>query len=342
MSLFFNFHGLVELEIDTQDKQTLHFFSEEYKPYQVDRLLGNTPRVFLRFQRKPFPSTTKGYSVSFHKLFANWAYHINILDENLIEIDVYGNLVSIAMVHHMLVHPSIRYLSSMAQVLMLHAGAVTYQQKSWLFTGYGGAGKTTTTSLLLKALGTGKFLHSDDYVFFDPTPKTYSYLTRSHLYWDLVRWLPALKEILTTQELVRLWVLGKIRKYSHEGVKWPVRIGFERMWTGYAHVREAIPAGVIWLERSTDGSVSLDPFDPTEDDLDNLIEMNFYEARHFLSLIQKNSSVQNYEYWLSAWQARERELLKDCFTQTQSYRLKISHISKNTSFLKDLVTLIKA
>ena len=342
MSIFFKFHNLLELEIDTKDKRTISFFMQEYQPYLVDQLSGDMPRVFLRFQRAFLPKIIKGYTLYSHKLFANWAYKVKIISDQQIEIDVYGNSLSISLVHHMLLHPSLRYLSSLQGVLMLHSGAVAYGQESWLFTGYGGAGKTTTTSLLLKALGKEGLLHADDYVFFSPEPRTYSYLTRSHLYWDLAKWLPALKKVLSVKELIALWFWGKLRDASREQIKWPVRVGFDRLWQGYEHLREATPAGVIWLEKSYDGTVSLDAFEPDTDELNKLVEMNFYEARHFLALLMKNSSIRGYEQWLDEWILRERELLRECFSKTQSYKLKISHVSKDVTFLAELLNEIRS
>ena len=89
----------------------------------------------------------QGYTFHQHKLLARWGYRMQVSPER-IELDVIGNRLSVPMVHHMLLHPSLRYLSARQGVLLLHAGAVSHLGKSLIFTGYGGAGKTTTTALV--------------------------------------------------------------------------------------------------------------------------------------------------------------------------------------------------
>jgi len=53
----------------------------------------------------------------------------------------------------------------------------------------------------------------------------------------------------------------------------------------------------------------------------DLVRMNFYEARHFLNLVQKSGSVPDYETWLEGWQDCERALLQERLREVPVYRL---------------------
>jgi len=338
-TLFFNFHDLVGIRIETGDEQAIKFFREEYKSYLTAELSPALPRIDLVFERKNSQKTHGNLTSHTHKFLARWDYKIDFKEKG-IEITAFGNGFAIAMIHHMLLHPSLRYLVSLQGVLMLHAGAIVHNGYSWLFTGYGGAGKTTTVSLLLKKLGKGKALHADDYVFISPGEKTFSYLTRAHLYLNLLSWLPELKEKLTAGEKMQLWLLGKTRQWTREGLKWPLRMSLERMWDGYEPVSEAIPAGIIWLERAEEKKSSIAPFTPKSQDVDKLAEMNFYEARHFLALVKKSNAVTDFEGWLTDWKSREKALLMRSVEATPSYLLKISHETQDTLFLDELVQMM--
>ena len=338
-ALFFNFHNLVGIQVISKDKQAKTFFREEYEPYLVDSLSPSLFCINLPFQKDRFLKIPENFTKHTHKLLARWGYRINIKEKS-IDIDAIGNNTSISLIHHMLLHPSLRYLAALQGVLMLHAGAIVLDEQSWLFTGYGGAGKTTTVSLLLQKLGRGKVLHADDYLFISPGVRTFSYLTRAHLYLNLISWLPELKTYLSPKEKQRLWFFGQARKWSGERLKWPLRMAFNRMWQGYEHAPEATPAGIIWLERSHQNTSSISPFNPTQQDIEKLAEMNFYEARHFLELVRKANAVPDFEKWLDEWKVREMALLKRSLEETPSYILEISHNTQDLSFLSDLEEMI--
>jgi len=157
--LTFQFHDIATARITT-DNQTAHnFFKTEYyyhlkesAPEIGNNLLLNSleekklPFLDIQFAKKKLP--IEGYTHHAHKVFARWSYKLEI-SQRYIGICANGNKTSIPMVHHMLLHPSLRYLSCVTDNLLLHAGAVVKNNKSILFTGKGGTGKTTITSIIL-------------------------------------------------------------------------------------------------------------------------------------------------------------------------------------------------
>jgi len=62
-----------------------------------------------------------------------------------IELDVIGNRMAVPMVHNNAAPSSLRYLSAQQGCCCYTRGAVSHLGRSLIFTGYGGAGKTTTT-----------------------------------------------------------------------------------------------------------------------------------------------------------------------------------------------------
>jgi len=47
-----------------------------------------------------------------------------------------------------------------------------------------------------------------------------------------------------------------------------------------------------------------------------LVRMNFYEARHFVNLVQKSGAVPNLTSWLGEWQSLERAYYKSITRST--------------------------
>jgi hypothetical protein len=268
----------------------------------------------------------EGFTFHQHKLLARWGYRIR-LDAGRIKLDVIGNRLAAPMVHHMLLHPSLRYLSAQRGVLLLHAGAVANAGRSLIFTGYGGAGKTTITSLVLAGGGASWSPHGDDYIFVGPGPRSLAYMTRAHLYRDLLRWVPEIGEQLSPGERLRLEVFSAIRRWSRDGLKWAVRLPIERLWPGRAVEKSAKPAAIILLERSPAAAEQrpvLSSVPAGETPLDRLISMNFFEARHFLKLVQKGRAVADFSSWSLAWQQCERDLLRQRLDEIPVYRLKLA------------------
>jgi hypothetical protein len=332
--LAFNFHDIVAFRVETDDLQAAAFFRAEYGLYLSESLPSRLPVVQLHFRRGAVRRAPADWVRHTHKVLARWAYRGEPGDEQVV-IEATGNRWAIPMVHHMLVHPSLRYLAARHGVLMLHAGAVAVKGHSVPLSGHGGVGKTTTVSALLVHGGRDVALHADDYAFVTPEGVTFSYLTRSHLYWPLLSWVPELRQRLRMAERIRLWFLGNLRRWSRDRIKWPVRMEQERLWPGRAHMRRATLSALVWLARAEGTRAALQRFSPTADDITALLEMNFYEARHFLALLQAQDET--YAPQIEVWRARERELLQTLVTHVPSYRLTIPREGKDTSFLPDLL-----
>jgi len=310
----FRFHDIATVSVRSDAAFVRAFFDAEYGYHRVDAAADDLPRAFLDFRLNS--AAPEGFTRHTHKLLARWGYQVSIKPGD-IELRAYGNRAAVSMVHHMLVHPSLRWLAAGGGTLLLHAGAVAKNNKSLIFTGKGGAGKTTSTSLVL-ASGQGWQIHADDYVFLGER-QSKAYVTRSHLYRDLQNWVPAVRTRLTAWEQVRLEFFGALRKYTREGIKWPVRLGPERLWPGIPIANTAAPAAILLLERADVSKPGLIPVKELDEAADDLLEMNFGEARHFLKLLQKAGMLDN--QWLANWKAAERGLLANVLLKTPTYRL---------------------
>ena len=337
--LTFQFHEIALVEIRSVSSFTRDFFDAEYGYHRLRRPQAGIACVSLDFQLDPVHP--KGFTGHIHKLLARWNYRVAINPAE-IGLQVHGNRMAVSMVHHMLVHPSLRWLAAGGGTLLLHAGAVVKNGKSLIFTGKGGAGKTTTTSLVL-ASGTDWQLHADDYVFLGGG-KSRAYVTRSHLYRDLLKWVPEIGARLTTWERIRLEFFGAIRKYSGERLKWAVRLGPERLWPGKAIAETATPAAILLLERAAISIPELVRVTDLAGAAGELLEMNFGEARHFLTLLKKAGALD--EQWLADWKASEQALLLKILAETPVYRLVLplsqSSADVKTSLLPVLEKLVGA
>jgi hypothetical protein len=316
MELWFDFHGVNGLHISTQDAEAADFFRAEYASHQCDVLPTEQARVELVINPGKFPDGLTIQTAT-HKALARWKYAVQFESEQKVSIFIEGNSWAIPMIHHMLVHPSLRWLSAQNGELLLHAGAVAIGGRSLILTGKGGAGKTTTTSMLLANGQLGWSLHGDDYVFLSPGPVSFAYLTRSHLYRDLLKWVPEIKGVLTTNEQVRLEILGRIRRWSGERLKWPVRLPASRLWPGRKLEQCARPAGIVFLRKGNVDQPLVEPATYNTDLLQELLDMNFFEARHFLHLVGKTQQTD----WLVDWRQRERQLLETLLKTIPIYLL---------------------
>lgn len=101
----------------------------------------------------------------------------------------------------------------------------------------------------------------------------------------------------------------------------------------------AEPAAVIILKRGhSKHRPSLQRLAEDEIPLDELISMNFYEARHFLNLLHKCQAIANLSAWLQSWQEREQTLLQARLQEIPVYRLDLpSKIRSPKSFRTLLV-----
>lgn len=295
------FHGVVALEVESGDPRALAYFDAEYGWAAAGE--EAPPAVRLRWGGEvPDGVPTR------HKVLARWRYRLDPREDHL-EIIAAGNRFALPMVHHMLVHPGLRLHASRRGVLLLHAAAVVHGGRSLLLTGPGGTGKTTTSSLLLAA-GPDWLPHADDYVFLVPGPRTLAYLTRSHLYHDLLDWVPELRARLTAGERLRVEFFGRLRKWSGRRIQWAVRLPPERMWPGRRPVLEAPLGALVVLARAEVDAPTLGPVEDLEPVLEALLDMNFYEARHFRRLVLGAAGQGAVPRWWTTWQDRERDLLR--------------------------------
>lgn len=333
--LVFQFDGMAGVEARCDASFAREFFQAEYGYHAADELPPDLPRVLLDFRLDS--ASPEGFTRHTHKLLARWNYQI-ALRPGLIDLRVHGNRWAVSMVHHMLVHPSLRWLSAHSGTLLLHAGAVAKNGKSLLFTGQGGAGKTTTTSLIL-ASGNQWQLHADDYVFVRRGPRSLAYVTRSHLYRDLLRWVPQVAARLTPWERVRLEFFGALRRASRERLKWPVRLGPRRLWPENEIAAGAVPAAILLLERADVSAPELIPVENLESAASALLEMNFGEARHFLNLLKKAGQLN--ESWLADWRETERNLILQALREIPSYRLVLPRIQTGGETRATLLPLLE-
>jgi hypothetical protein len=340
---YFEFNKVADLTVNTKCHKAMEHFSEEYHHHQISSINPYLAQVIYNFKelKSPFYFPRKDYSLHIHKLFSIGWYRLNI-SENRIEIDVIGNSMEIAMSQHMLVHPSLRYMSSMHDTLMLHAGAISNNGKSLIFTGKGGMGKTTTTSLLLSYNNSWK-IHADDYIFLTPEPKSFCYLTNSHLYDKLIYWIPELYKRLSRKEQKKLWLFGKVRKYSGGTIRLPVRVKPEILWPQHGIEKVALPSAIFLLERNENEELSIKKITDYPHAIDQLMEMNFGEVQHFLKLIKRNHSINDFNEWLQQWKFRERGILEQIVKKVPIYNLYLPKSATNPKVLsKDLSALVSS
>jgi hypothetical protein len=338
----FNFHDMVGFKLLTGDSEAVQFFSAEYQLHQVDSISEGLPQVILNFHRldKKLPP---GLIWHRHKVLAKWSYFIKISPEKVM-IDAYGNSLSVPMIHHMLVHPSLRYLASYQNIIMLHAGAVAYQGRSLVLTGKGGVGKTSITSLLLARGGPEWAAHADDYVFLTPQGESLAYLTRAHLYRNLLRPVPEIWHTLTFKEKINLEILGWIRELSREQIKWPVRVPLTRLWPGHRVIMRAVPAGLVVLQRNSGELPILRKADSRKGLRDELLKVNFFEARHYLDLTRQCMPEDEWQAFDMGWRQRESQILERCIEKIPVYELLIpagAKIRENSILFDALARLAK-
>jgi hypothetical protein len=329
----FQFHDIAAVDVQSDAPFAQDFFSAEYGYHKVASAPDSLPRISIDFRMNA--AAPQDYTRHAHKLIARWAYRLAISPEK-VEIRAYGNQPAVPMVHHMLVHPSLRWLSANGGTLLLHAGAVARNGKSLIFTGKGGAGKTTTTSLVL-ASSPEWLLHADDYVFIRPGRESLAYVTRSHLYLSLLKWVPLVGTRLSGWERTRLEFFGRLREWSGERIKWPVRLGPEQLWPDRQIANLATPAGILLLERGD--SAQLIPVDDLSSAAADLLEMNFGEAGHFLHLLEKSGKLDS--AWLEAWKQTELGLMNKILNTIPTYRLVLPRSNDATEVQRQMLPILE-
>ena len=317
----YDFHQLAGFDLSTDNAAAIRFFDAEYGAFKTTA--GTASEVRLSWQgRRPLAPPSNGQRFHSHKLLARWTYQISI-EAGRVGLAARGNRWALPMVHHMMVHPALRYVVSGKGTMLLHGAAVVHDGRSLIITGGGGAGKTTTASLLL-AYGAGQWRpHADDYVFVKTDGTTYAYPTRSHLYHNLLAWAPDLGRRLTVME--RLWIrsLWAVRRGSGERLKWPVRVAAQRLWPERPTAVMAQAHAVILLERGNDAAPVLHPIPTPSFPVDDLIGMNFAEARYFLSLVQLGAQPARPDDWQARWRAQETAILRQVSHRVPAFRLVI-------------------
>ncbi len=327
--LEFNFHDKVGLHIVTEDPRAIDFYTLEYGHHSG--LVGDhLPVVSLHWQASNVPGKRLSGAVAHtHKIFARWTYALS-LDQDKITIHAVGNRFALPMVHHMLVHPSIRLLCSRRGTLLLHGSAVARNGGSVIFTGQGGSGKTTTSAILLSDDDAGWQMHADDYVFIKPGEGTYAYLTRAHLYKDLLKIVPSVSKRLSIFEYIQIALYGAVRELSKDQIKWPVRIPLERLWPERTFCHTASLTAIVVLEQCDKGSdVEILPFEG-ELRVEELLSMNFNEARHFINLVAPFEGISWPENWQDDWRGSERNALTRIVNQTKIYKMRVPLDQKST------------
>ncbi len=318
--LFFTFEQAAALQVETDWPLARDFFAGEYAFHADNAPKTSLPALQVRIENRPRP----GWTAHRHKALATWQYAIQ-LQQTAVQISACSNSWALPMIHHMLIHPSLRWLAAGQGTLLLHAGGVVKNGKSILLTGEGGAGKTTTTSLALASGGWQ--IHADDYVFLRPGEGSRAYVTRSHLYLSLLRWVPEAANRLTLWERLKLEFFGRARAWSGERLKWPVRLPLQRLWPQAPIAPLARPAALVLLQRglpreSQRGEQArLTPLENRQEAVESLLRMNFGEARHFIHLLKKSGAFST--SWLEDWQSQERHLLRQLCQEIPLYQLEL-------------------
>jgi hypothetical protein len=341
--LTFNFHNHLGFVLETRDEKCARFFQSEFD-FAPRGVGADLPVVKLRWDGESVRGETgRGMLSASHRLIARWHYDMQI-EPRAISIRVAGNGLSIPMVYHMMVHPSLRILVSEVDEILLHGAAVVFEGRSLVLTGEGGAGKTTTTTLLLAKGGPRWNLHADDYVFIARDKTTYAYLTRSHLYKKMVRWLPDMAKRLTLWERIQLEGLGWALDISGQRLKWPVRLEPSRLWPTKEIAEAAHLSAVVILERSSQDSLQLRRIPADQIPIERLMGMNFREAAHFERLAERVEGLPR--DWRRSWRAREQAVLERLREGTDFYELRLPECSPSAADLAgqvvdSLVPLIK-
>lgn len=336
--LEFNFHNRLGFVLETDEARCARFFQSEFGFARAEVAPG-LPVARLRWIKKAIQGEKgRGMVSTSHRLLARWRYDLEMSPGD-IAIRVAGNALSIPMVHHMMVHPSLRILASEVDEILLHGAAVVFQGRSLVVTGEGGAGKTTTSTLLLAKGGAGWKLHADDYVFIGPGRKTHAYLTRSHLYKNMLRWSPDVGKRLTLWERIRLQGLGWLLALSGQRIKWPVRLAPSRLWPAKDTAQSAQLAAVVVLAKSRPDSARLRRISPDRVPIGHLLEMNFREAAHFERLAGRVRGLP--DGWRREWRAREQAALERLRKGIAFYELSLPESGRSPGDLAgELVDLL--
>jgi len=334
-NIIINFHDQICLRIETDSDLVKSFYRDEYAAHLNTRVTNEMSCISLSIRIGSSHTDNISLIPASHKFVARWNYKVEQINEE-IHIKANTNYFGLFMLHHMIVHPCIRYLIAKKGILMLHAGAVSKNGRSIIFTGKGGAGKTTLTSQLL-ADNDDILPHSDDYVFLESSSQSLAYITRSHIYYDLLQRVPVLKNRLSFNERVRVWLFSEVRKLTGDSIKWPTRISQDRLWPNKNIDFRAKPAGIIFISRERSEHPRLEKVSEISNFTEKLLDMNFSEAKYFIDLIRRHPDGGLPENWLEEWEDSEYGLLVNILEKTPHYNLILPDTIQNPKKIKQSV-----
>ncbi|NPA05892.1 MAG: hypothetical protein GXO54_00595 [Chloroflexi bacterium] len=322
--LVFRFTPHAWLRVRASTPWLREHFQAEYAYHRTTSEQSGTPYVALDWSPpRAVPTSIRAASRwAWHKGLAFWRYAVQPEAEGL-HLWAWGNRWAGVLIQHMLVHHGLHWLLSQRGTLLLHAGAVVIDGQSWLLIARGGVGKTALTAHLLAQLGPQRAqLHSDDFVFIAPhahPPQSNAYITRAHLYQHHLKAIPGLAARLHAAEIRRLRWLGWVRRLSRGRLRWAVRVPLSRLWPGYRVADRATVGGWIWLEP---GPTCRGPEPwPANAAHEAIVAMQFYEARHFIRLVERARPKNWPADWLDSWHAREAALVAALLQARPGYRL---------------------
>jgi len=336
----YNFHGLVGLRVQTDSSFAADYFGAEYGP-AAGAIPEELPIVVLRWTDSALPHRPgSDYRLKIHKGLARWVYRLRFEPERIL-IEAAGNRIAVSMVHHMLVHGCLRYLCSSHDAMMLHAAALSQGGRSLILAGSGGVGKTTVSSILLDQGGPGWEFHADDYVFVGSAGDTYSYPSRAHLYNDFLRGVPSASDKLSARQRAHLKIFGTVRRVTGDRIKWPLRVQPMLLWPERVSAPHAKLQALLLLESGRAAETNLEPISDSATLVDRLLQVNFYEARHTIELMEGFHSAPGY---LQQWQSHERKTLRRALEDAPAYRLSMPETARIdrtrlVSILQQLITM---
>jgi hypothetical protein len=114
--------------------------------------------------------------------------------------------------------------------------------------------------------------------------------------------------------------LGRLREWSGERVRWPVRVPAQRLWPGSTICARAELAAIVLLSKGASDHPTLIPAGRDPAIFDHLHQMNFAEARHFIRFAWEGDPEAPR---LRQWQREERESLKELSEGVPLYRLEL-------------------
>ncbi|HMD89731.1 MAG TPA: hypothetical protein VKF38_11265 [Anaerolineaceae bacterium] len=330
----YNFHDIVSFQIFTDDPLAESYIEAEYLHHEGVSRDAKLPSVRLYFQhREGIFQIPDGFTAYIQQGQARWAYQLWIAPDRIV-IKVIGNQTDIPTIQHILVHPSLRYLASHRGVLMLHTGAIANKDCSLIFSGSVGMAKRIICSILLTYGDSNWKMHADDYTFLGLGPVSLAYLNRLPVDARLLKMVPNLNERLSPQERLQLTIIGRMREWSGSQDRWPLRKDAQEIWPERKFCMYAKPVALMALRLDKSNEPAIAAIDDLPGFVNELLEMNFKETRHFLNLVNKSRAVPDSTAWLSAWKKREQVLIENRLAEIPAYQLHLPDITSRRKTLQ--------